>query len=268
MPFTDSANNADLYGAINEAGINLIAQHIFRQRPSLFNYGTDFVATHPELLCMPITAAPAVSQRGNPIISVQPPLPVLGTRPEVGLNYCFQISKAEIDFHPGRIALPPELNPPLGVQHFAVHAQICGGLGCPRDFNFPPDPHGREVVPPTDKLDCFCIDLFVVGHAEVEVVNIPSQGTKRFLVGKVDGLEIVDIKPDGLESSMECYLNALIQLVILPQAKVEITTLVTYVLKDIATITLVPTPVSPAIPNNPAIENDQLKMFIKLEVSP
>jgi hypothetical protein len=37
MAFTD---NSDLYGAINEEGINLIAQHIMRQRPSLFNYGT------------------------------------------------------------------------------------------------------------------------------------------------------------------------------------------------------------------------------------
>src|SRR5262249_53199304 len=89
MAFTNSANNADLYGAINEEGINLVAQHILRQRPSLFNYGTDLVARRPQLLCVPIEVAPAVTQKMNPVIKVEPALPVLGTSPEVGLNYCF-----------------------------------------------------------------------------------------------------------------------------------------------------------------------------------
>ena len=35
MAFTD---NCDLYAAVHEDGINLIARHILRQRPSLFNY--------------------------------------------------------------------------------------------------------------------------------------------------------------------------------------------------------------------------------------
>jgi len=259
MAFTD---NSDLYSAINEEGINLVAQHILSQRPSLFNYATDFVARRPALLCAPINVARAVTQRNNPVVTVEPPLPVLGTNDSFAFNYCLQITKAEIDFHPGNIALPPELNPPLGDQHFAVHAQVCGGLGCPRNFDIPPDPHGRQVVLPTDRLECFCIDLFVVGHVEVSTV-----GDRRFLLGQVDGLEIVDIRPDGLEGSLECYLNALLQLVILPHAKVDITTLVSETLKNVATFTLVPTPISPGVPNNPAIEDDQLKMYIKLEVS-
>ncbi len=266
MAFTD---NSGLYGAINEEGINLVISHLMRQRPSLFNHGTSFVGSNTRLLCAPIDIAPAVVQRNNPIITVQDPLPVLGTNPEVGFNYCFQIAKVEIDLHPGEIVLPAELTPPLAEQHFAVHARMCAGLGCPAKdkVDVPPDPHGRSVVLPTSQLECFCLDLFAVGHVEVTVA-VTATGARRFLLGKVDGLEIVDIKPDGLESSLECYLNAFIQLVILPRAKVEITTLVTHVLQNLATITLVPTPSSPTVPHNPIIEDDQLKMLINLVVSP
>lgn len=236
-----------------------------RQRPSLFNYGTAFVARHRNLLCTKIDAAPAVFQRNNPLITVEPALPVFGTDPVIGLNYCFQITKAEIDFHPGNIVLPPELNPPLGEQHFSLHTQVCGGLGCPKegfDNIPPPEGHERGVVLPTNKLECFCLDLFIVGHVEVTGV-----GNRRFLLGKLDGLEIVDVKPDGLESSLECYLNALIQLVILPQTKLEISKFLFQIL-DLATITFVPTPISPVVPHNPAIEDNQLKVFVNFEVSP
>src|SRR5438093_2842020 len=163
MAFTD---NSDLYGAVTEEGMNLVIGHIMRQRPSLFNYSTSFVASTPGLLCTPVDVGPAVTQRNNPIITVEEPLPVLGTSPEVGFNYCFQITKAQIDLHPGDIALPAELTPPLAEQHFAVHAQMCAGLGCPAKdkLDIPPDPHGRGVVLPTNQLECFCLDFFVVGH--------------------------------------------------------------------------------------------------------
>lgn len=274
MAFTD---NSELYGAIHEDGIKLVVQHIMRQRPSLFNYGTDFVVARPHLLCRPINPAPAVIQRGNPLITVEDPLPVLGTNGAVGLDFCFQLTSAEIDFHPGNVfTLPSELSPPLGAQRFAIHVYICGGLGCPsRDAVDkippppppPPDQEERETkkpptVPHPEELECFCMDLFVVGHVEVTGMV----GDQR-LLGKVDGLEIVDIKPEGLENSQECYLNLLIQLVILPRVSIAIPKMVFDIL-NLATITLSLSPTSPAIPNNPAIEDDQVKVFIDLGVSP
>jgi hypothetical protein len=43
MAYTD---NRDLYAAVNENGINLVAQHAMRQRPSWFNYATQYVSDH------------------------------------------------------------------------------------------------------------------------------------------------------------------------------------------------------------------------------
>lgn len=269
MAFTD---NSDLYGAIQEDGINLVVQHVMRQRPSLFNYGTDLVLSNPELLCKTIDSAPAVTERGNPFITVEDPLPVLGTNGAVALNFCFQLTDAKVDFHPGNvITLPPELNPPLSAQHFAIHVHVCGGLGCPsKDIvSEIPDitpihlthrvPKERAPIVPHPRMECFCLDLFAVGHMEVT----GTVGNQR-LLGKIDGLEIADIEPEGLESSLECYLKLLLQLVILPRASFAIEKMVFDIL-NLATITL---SASTTVPNNPAIEEDQLKVFIDWEVSP
>ena len=271
--------NSDLYGAVDEKGVNLVAQHVMRQRPSLFNYGTAFVAANRELLCELINPAPAVIQKGNPIITVEDPLPVVGTNGAVALAFCFQLTRMEIDFHPGNVfTLPPELSPPLDPQHFAIHVRVCGGLGCPSKDVVdtipppppPPPPEKKEemppppppIVPPTRKLECFCLDLFVVGHVEV---TGPIGNQK--LLGKVDGIEIVDIKPEGLENSLECYLDLLVRLVILPRTSIALEKLV-FDMLNLATITLSPSPVSPAIPHNPAIEDNQLKVFLDFGVTP
>jgi hypothetical protein len=108
------------------------------------------------------------------------------------------------------------------------------------------------------RLECFCLEVFVVGHVDVD-------GDE--LVPRLDGLEIVDIEPDGLENSLECYLELLVKLAIVPQLRVAIPKFVFHIL-DLATITLSPTPVSAAVPNNPAIEDDRLKVFVDVAVGP
>lgn len=300
MAFTD---NCDLFGAIHEQGINRVVRHIMRQRPSLFNYGTALILRQPELLCVPIDPAPAVIQRGDPLITVEDPLPIFGANPPLGLNFVFQFTRAELDFHPGNtIALPPELSPPLGAQRFALHGQICGGLGCPprdvvRRFQLEQE-HAvnretlkgkvidrrqlvrgqtkdreqkdreeiivaRPKVPPfplpTDRLQCFCLDLFIVGHIGL----IGPVGNQR-LNAQLDGIEIVDLRPEGLENSIECYLSLLVQLSILPRINVALPALVLD-LANIGTLTL---SASTSVPNNPAIEDDQLKVFIDIATAP
>jgi hypothetical protein len=273
MPYTDKC---DLYGAVNEDGINNVATHIMRQRPSLFNYGTALVAAKPELLCEPIHPAPEVISKGNPLITVEDPLPVFGTNGLVALNYCFQLTKARIDFHPGDVVtLPPELNPPLAKQSFAIYVRVCGGIGCPSKEAvdalppIPPPPPKEEKGPPQPptvpeprKMECFCLDLYVTGHVEVT----GSVGDQK-LTGKIDGFEIVDIKPEGLENSIECYIKMLLYLVIMPRTSIALEKMVFDIL-NLATITLTLTPTSAAIPYNPAIEDDQLKVYIDVGVSP
>jgi hypothetical protein len=274
MPLT---SNCDLFVSVNEAGINQIVLHIMRQRPSLFNYGTDAVIRNPRLLCSPIDAAPAVIARGNPLITREPGLPVIATRPPVGLDFAIQLTQAQVDFAPGdTITLPAELTPPLPAQHLALHFQACAGLGCPSDeiiqaFQFQhPQPgqdvaggpqrgggsDGQIIVLPAVRLDCFCLDLYAIAHASL----FATSGTAHLLAG-VDGLDLVEIKPDGLENSLLCYLKIMLQLGILAGgfSYSHLTQTVTGL-----TVTVAPSPTSGALPFNPAIEEEQLKVFINV----
>lgn len=292
MAFTD---NCDIFGAVDEEGINRAVRHVMLQRPSLFNYGTDIFLTRPELLCVKIESTSDVVKRGNPLFTVEDPLPILGTDNSVGVPFCFQLTRLEIDFHPSSVfALPPELGPALKPQRFGFHVQVCGGLGCPPkdliervgEFPLPEgdktdnnptvgnkdprderrNPKGPQPPPiplPTDRIDCFCLELFAVGHFEVQ----GAKGSQQFIVGKLDGLEIVNIKPEGMENSVECYLKLLIHLVILPRLKFALEKISFDILDGLATITLFATPTSAKVPHNPAVEDNKLKVFINMEVS-
>lgn len=128
MAFTDHCN---VYGAIHEDGFNKIIQHLMRQRPSLFNYGSQYFASNPNRLCQKIDAHPEVIRRSNPLVSLEDLLPIPGTGGLYGMDFCVQLTKAQIDFHPGNaINLPPELDP-LGRQRAALSAYFCVGLVCP-----------------------------------------------------------------------------------------------------------------------------------------
>lgn len=288
MAFTDLS---DLYGAINEEGINLIVRHLMRLRPSLFNYGTAFIAQNPELLCHKIEADSMVYARNNPLITVEPALPVLGTNGLVGMNYCVQLLDMKIDFHPGNsITLPPELGI-LKKQQFALSAKACAGLGCPDEetlrtlekvfdrINTPifvdeyvnsntlshvpsqvtHDKRINPVVIPTRKLSCFCLEVFAVGHIEINQV-----GNRFIFKPKLDGLELVDLRPQGMEDAIECYVASVIRLGLLPRLQVALEKIVFDQMSEILTVTLKPTP---GLPNNPAIEGDELKAFINMEIS-
>ena len=193
MGFTD---HCDLFASIHEEGINRIIGHIQRQRPSLFNYATAYVAAHPNLLCKEIMPHPIVSLRGNPLVTVVDPLPIPGT--SYAVNFAAQIAEAQIDFHPGdEFALPPELGPPLKTQRLAIKVTVCGGIGCPpKDFVDdlvpPPKSLGREkeqadesppIPLPTKRLNCFCLSAFVVGG-----LRIVSYDGQPYLEPFVDGL--------------------------------------------------------------------------------
>jgi len=274
MAFTD---NCDLYAAVHEDGINLVVRHIMRQRPSLFNYATLAVAQEPELACSKIDHTIDVTNYHNPLFTVVGPLPLFGVdAPPVGLNFCIQLAEAMIDFHPGNVInLPAELNPPLPPQHLAMKVRVCGGLDCPSmDFidhikPTPPQPRtqteGKQppppppIVPPPRRLLCFCLDAYVVAHVDLESVF-----GKPTLVGKVDGVDIVDIKPDNLEDSINCYLRTTFELLLKEKLAIPLEKLtLSFPLFGLGTITLMPTG-NPPIPHNPAIEEDQLKAFITI----
>jgi hypothetical protein len=259
---------------VHEDGINLVIRHLMRQRPSLFNYATADVAQNRELWCAKIDVTEDVKKFANPFFTVMPPLPILGSiNPVVLTGFCAQLVKAQIDFHPGNtIGLPPELPHPLPNQNFSLQFTVCAGLECPDDkqvdslpvgtgsvVNIPgthEQPKQRDPVVLRGRPQCFCLDVFVVGRFELTPTG--------FLVGKVVGIEIVDIKPDGLEANLECYLKTTVNVVMRQRLAIALSALaLSFPLFGMGTITLVPTP-NPPVPNNPAIEDDQLKAFVTM----
>ena len=105
-----------------------------QQRPSLFNYATTiFTQALSSQFCVPINAAPGVLAANQPLFTVEPQLPVLGTPQPVGLDWCLQLTNVSVDLYPGNtLTLPPELGP-IGSQQFALHLRACFGLACPND---------------------------------------------------------------------------------------------------------------------------------------
>lgn len=272
MAFTD---NCDLYGAVHEDGVNRVIRHIMQQRPSLFNYATADVAANAHLWCAKVPHTADVTKYGNPLFTVMNPLPVLGAdAPPVGLGFCAQLVEAKIDFHAGNtITLPAELSPPLQEQHFSLHFRVCGSIECPsqdlidripvseqRHFGIADVPSGPSLFLP-GQTHCFCLDVFAVGQVSRQFV-----AGKEALVAKVDDMDIVDIKPEGLEENLICYLQTTVNVVLREKLTFAIETLmVSFPLFGLATVTLSPTP-DPPVPHNPAVEDDQVKVFITMAV--
>lgn len=270
MGFTD---HCDLFASVHEEGINRIIGHIQRKRPSLFNYGTMMFVKNPKRMCHEIGPVdPDVIKRNNPIVTLEPPIPIPGSF--MALDWCMQIPTIQIDFHPGKLfQLPPELTSPLPKQRMALHIEVCGGVGVPRvpdKLPFPDDTGGKigdgiwapardlpTVVFPSEKICCFCLDAYAVAGASI--VN-------NKLEIDLEGFEIVDIKPDGLECSIETFVSLTIKYGLLPRLRIALDQLV-FDLGTYATIALAPTPISANVPNNPSIANDSVSAFIDVTIT-
>lgn len=286
MAFTD---NCDLYAAVSEDGVNLVARHIRRQRPSLFNYATAYIAQHPGLACVPVEHTKDIETYNNALFHIENPVPLLGVdAPPVGLNFCVQLVEAEVDFYPSnRIALPAELAPPLQPQHLSLKIRVCGGLDCPApEFadGVQPWPQGQQprqpgprgddqagqdrprppIVPPTRRLLCVCLDAYAIGHLEI----VDLLGEQR-LLGHVDAVDIVDIKPDGLEEAINCYLRTTGELLLREKLTFPVvkTFLFDFDFLKLPKITAVLAP-DPPVPNNPAVQDDQVRIFVDVKVGP
>jgi len=117
---------------------------------------------------------------------------------------------------------------------------------------------GKEgVVIPSKKLQCFCLEAYAVGH-----IDVTGEAGRQLITPKLDGFEIVDIRPENMENSMECYVELMVRMGVLPRVRVALEKVVLEQLKN-PVIHLFATE---GLPNNPAIEDDQLKVFVNMEV--
>ena len=268
MAFTD---HCDIFASFHEDGFNRLISYVQEQRPSLFNYATKQLAANPDKLCEVIRANPIVGLRSNPLVTIVDLLPIPGS--EFGADFAAQVKDVHVDFHPGdEVTLPAELAPPLKAQRLAISLKVCGGIACPPDNIIddhipppkpdagpPPDPKPPLKELPLGTLQCFCLDAFATGG-----LRFKQYGGIWYLEPFLDGFEILDITPAGLESSLECYVKLVLKLSVLPGLRIALEAITFEILDNVTTVQLQPV-IDPAVPNNPAIEEDQLKAFIKLE---
>lgn len=289
MPLTNPAVGADLYVALEEQAIRCVIETVMYQRPLLFNYATQGFIERPDLMYQPIAAHPAVIAKQYPVITpMKKPLPVFGTRyleqppPQDGeerpeyysLNYFAQVTSVQVDFSPGNIiAMPAEL-PSLPEQHFALHLAVAAGVGFPpssMDLTKAPESETLPVLAPMDveSVCKFPMEVVLTGYATrtLDANNPLSIG--------VDGFEIIDLQPSGMECLIESFVKMEVRSVIVPQLiaylRKELPDLIyEYEIKPIPNISLPKavkvtlTPVSEVIPKNPAFENDAVKVRAQL----
>jgi hypothetical protein len=214
----------------------------------------------------------------------------------VHLDWCFQLTEAAIDFHArDEIDLPPEIES-LPEQRFVLRFAGCFGLGCLEPVHYsdlvpleeaaavreqktvvetediedhPRDEPRERVTSRVDELDCFCLEITAMLHFEWgDVLD------ENYLKIRLDAFEITDL-PEGMEAIVECYIESLLRLSILPRLIFSIETMVldiTGVLQPQGTsgdgkqISLQPTPSPDKVPHNPAVEDDQLKVFVDMVI--
>jgi len=248
---------SEIYVSVQDAGINRIINHIMAQRPSLFNYGSIHPATDPRPTCRDIRTVPEVVQANNPLISRMDPLPIIQT--SITLDYIIQLTRGTIDFFPGSaFSLPPELNPPLKEQQFAVNFEVYAGLICQS---------GNRILPLASSMkreeggpECFCLNLFTTGG--FGITGIPG---KQTISMNVSGIELPEIKPEGVEKIIECYSLFTLNQGIFPKIMDAISALAFNAInlpKSMGSLTI---SASMAVPYNPAVEDSQLKVFANLD---
>ncbi len=251
---------ANVFASIDDSVIDGLARKLMFERPALFNYGDAGVAAHPEALCHAPSVDAAIP-RSAWVKKVTLPATVdgkqLGMLTVPALNFCAQITAVEIDFSPGDvITLPPELNPPLPGQRVAVHVGLAAGLG--------------DGTAPTPSLHCFSLDLYLVVGIQVEGQAPIGQPITLRVHPAVGNIEIAGLTPDGLRDSLRILLTTFAQTLIkymedhggirikvqpkFDQVKIKVNPF--------------PAPIVPGLPNNPAVEQNQLKTFVDLNIAP
>ena len=323
MAYTD---HSDVYGALHEAGIGRVVEHMRHKRPSLFNYGTarvvagayaaaetpapEYVDTRGGRLspCEAIPYAPEVRDRrwNNPLMTEEEPLPVVGTDGLVGMDYAVQVTDLGIDFAPSTEELS------FKGQQYAANASVCAGLGCPGDVELDEaieaverfrsyverredlEPatatndrellveFGLPAVPRADQLRCFCLDVEVVGS--VSMVDRPTvegpltipQSPKL----EIDDIRLTDLEamaefplPAGFVHSLECYIEVFLRLGVFPSLAETIERTIQQALamqNPVLTLggltATVDLPTSRTVPDNPAIEEDELRVYVDFDI--
>jgi hypothetical protein len=264
MPLT---SNSDAMGRFHESAFNKILSEFIQQRPATFNYATRKVIM-TKSYCIPINMNEDLKTMKVKKCTQVKRLPIIGSDdPSQGIDFCLQISELKVDFNPSsEIALPTELGD-LIVQQFALKGTIWAGLGgdipIANKNPFPvnkiilKDPksgiidQGLWFVFPKLQLNTFSMSL----HAKVAVVDEDG-----FLKLTLLGIELEEMKPEGLENSIEYYLKHVLDHVVFPKLKIAVSKLT--LIKSNINFSL--KAASEKLPFNPEVSNNYLSIFLNI----
>lgn len=193
-----------VFASINETAINDVLTAFATARPRYLAYGSP---AFTPVTTVAETAMPAIAFPGVP----------------GGIQWRLRLGVPRIDLFKQSSPLPPELT--LGPGQFSaeIDAELC--IECRRiridpkpprppkgqDGNLPGQQLSRDDRPhPLSELTCFKLRVFAIGHLE-HVLDSTGSDAIAFAV---DQVEIVDIRPDELESFLECLLFMILQAVL------------------------------------------------------
>lgn len=135
-----------------------------------------------------------------------------------GIQWRVRLTIPRVDLFKQSSALPPELTLKPGQFSAELRAQIC--IDCRRLKIDPKPPRPKDKFEGQDKkpddghkiseLTCFSLKVFAVGHIE----HVFASTGEDAIALAVDAIEIVDIKPDELESFLECLMFMILQAVL------------------------------------------------------
>ncbi|MBB6646481.1 hypothetical protein [Halobellus ruber] len=242
----------------------------------------------------------------NPLMTEEEPLPVVGTDGLVGMDYAVQVTDLGIDFAPPteelsfkdqQYAANASVCAGLGCPG---DVELDGALEAIEQFrsyverreDFEMDAamddeallaeFGLPAVPQADRLRCFCLDVKVVGTVSMvdrPTVEGPLTVPQSPTFG-IDDIRLTDLEtieefplPAGFVHSLECYIEVFLRLGVFPSLADTIERTVQQALamqNPVLTLggltATVELPTSGAVPYNPAIEADELRVYVDLDV--
>jgi hypothetical protein len=203
MSLTETAM---VFAGVHEDAVNDVLTAFCTDRPRYLVYGSpSFVpATTVAETTMPAIAFPGVPG---------------------GIQWRVRLTIPRIDLYKQTAPLPPELPLTPGAFSARLGVELC--LDCrrlkidprpprdkPRDSGTRDDqkanPAGKDNRHPLAELTCCRLTLFALGHLE----HVLTSAGEDAIALALDAVEIVDIKPDDVESVLECLLFVILQAVL------------------------------------------------------
>lgn len=189
-----------VFASVHETALNDFLVAFFTDRPRYLVYGSpSFV---------PATTVAETTMAAIPFPGVPG-----------GIQWRVRLGIPQVDLFKQTMSLPPELSLNPGQFGARLDVELC--LDCrrlkidprpPRDNPKEPkdDRQPKDDRHPLSQVTCCKLQVSAVGHL-AHVVAVTGEDAVALAV---DAVEIVDIKPDELESVLECLLFMILQAVL------------------------------------------------------